>query len=127
MTSRGAPSQMEIRFSIDGRPKVLRTADITVALGLPMVLANSSAITERDGSLSRSRYHGRAYTLPPTTFPADAPRGPRTSDQPIPTSALCTAQGSYTRGSIQDIQGILVQSIRARHDLIATLRGEGPP
>ena len=42
MTSRGAPSEMEIRFSIDGRPGVLRAADITAALGLPVVLANST-------------------------------------------------------------------------------------
>ena len=42
MTSRGAPSQMEIRFSIDGRPGVLRVVDITAALGLPVVLANST-------------------------------------------------------------------------------------
>ena len=42
MTSRGVPSQMEIRFSIDGRPGVLRAADITDALGLPVVLANST-------------------------------------------------------------------------------------
>ena len=42
MTSRGAPSQMEIWFSIDGRPGVLRAADITAALGLPVVLANST-------------------------------------------------------------------------------------
>ena len=41
MTSRGAPSQMEIRFSIDGRPGLLRAADITTALGLPVVLVNS--------------------------------------------------------------------------------------
>ena len=40
MTSRGAPSQMEIRFSIDSRPGVLRAADITAALGLPVVLEN---------------------------------------------------------------------------------------
>ena len=41
MTSRGAPSQMEIRFSIDGRPGVLRVADIIATLGLPVVLENS--------------------------------------------------------------------------------------
>ena len=41
MTSQGAPSQMEIRFSIDCRPGVLRAVDITTALGLPVVLANS--------------------------------------------------------------------------------------
>ena len=42
MTSRGAFGQMQIQFSIDGRPGVLRVADITAALGLPVVLANST-------------------------------------------------------------------------------------
>ena len=42
MTSRGASGQMQIRFSIDGRPGVLRAADITAALGLPVVLTNST-------------------------------------------------------------------------------------
>ena len=42
MTSRGVPSPLEIQFSIDGRPEVLRTADITAALGLPVVLENST-------------------------------------------------------------------------------------
>ena len=42
MTSRGVPSPLEIRFSIDGRPGVLRAADIIAALGLPVVLVNST-------------------------------------------------------------------------------------
>ena len=42
MTSRGVPSPLEIRFSIDGHPKVLRAVDITAALGLPVVLENST-------------------------------------------------------------------------------------
>ena len=42
ITSRGVPSPLEIRFSIDGRPGVLRAADITAALGLPVVMANST-------------------------------------------------------------------------------------
>ena len=42
MTSRGVPSLLEIRFSIDSHPGVLRAADITAALGLPVVLANST-------------------------------------------------------------------------------------
>ena len=41
MTSRGVPSPLEIRFSIDGRPGVLRAADIITTLGLPVVLENS--------------------------------------------------------------------------------------
>ena len=40
MTSRGVPSPLELRFSIDGRPGVLRAADITAALCLPVELAN---------------------------------------------------------------------------------------
>ena len=42
MTSRGVPSPLELRFSIDGRPGVLRAADITAALGMPAALANSA-------------------------------------------------------------------------------------
>ena len=42
MTSRGVPSPLEIRFSIDGRPGVLRAVDITAALGFPILLANST-------------------------------------------------------------------------------------
>ena len=41
MTSRGAPSLLELRFSIEDRPGVLRAADISVALGLQAVQANS--------------------------------------------------------------------------------------
>ena len=41
MTSRGAPSSLELRFSIDDRPGVLRAADISAALGLPAEQANS--------------------------------------------------------------------------------------
>ena len=41
MTSRGAPSPLELRFSIDDRPGVLRAADISAALGLRTVQANA--------------------------------------------------------------------------------------
>ena len=41
MTSRGVPSPLELRFTIDGRQGVLRVADISAALGLPAELANS--------------------------------------------------------------------------------------
>ena len=34
MTSRGAPTPLELRFTIDDRPGVLRAADISAALGL---------------------------------------------------------------------------------------------
>ena len=41
MTSRGAPSPLELRFSIDDRTGVLRAVDISAALGLPPEQANS--------------------------------------------------------------------------------------
>ena len=42
MASRGLPSPLEIRFSIDGCSEVLRATDIIAALGLPVVLENST-------------------------------------------------------------------------------------
>ena len=42
MTSRGVSNQMQLHFSIDGRLGILRASDITVALGLSVVLANST-------------------------------------------------------------------------------------
>ena len=42
MTSRGVPSPLEIWFSIDGSPRVLRAVDITTPLSLPVVLLNST-------------------------------------------------------------------------------------
>ena len=41
MTSRGAPSLLELRFTIDDRPGVLRAADISAMLGLQIAQANS--------------------------------------------------------------------------------------
>ena len=46
MTSRGAPSPLELRFTIDDRPGVLRAADISAALGLQTVQANSGGYRE---------------------------------------------------------------------------------
>ena len=40
MTSRGVPSPLVLRFTIDDRPGVLRAADILATLGLPAQLAN---------------------------------------------------------------------------------------
>ena len=42
MTSRGVSNQMQLHFSIDGRPGIRRASDITAALGLLVVLANSA-------------------------------------------------------------------------------------
>ena len=40
MTSRGVPSPLELRFTIDDRPGVLRAVDVAAAVGLPAELAN---------------------------------------------------------------------------------------
>ena len=42
MTSRGVSDQLHLQFSINGRLGILRASDITAALGLPVVLANSA-------------------------------------------------------------------------------------
>ena len=42
MTSRGVSNQMKLHFIIDCRPGILRASNITAALGLPVVLANSA-------------------------------------------------------------------------------------
>ena len=46
MTSWGSPSPLELRFSIDDRSGVLRAADISAALGLQTVQANSRGYRE---------------------------------------------------------------------------------
>ena len=46
MTSRGVPSPLELRFTIDDRPGVLRTVDISAALGMPAELANFGGYRE---------------------------------------------------------------------------------
>ena len=46
MTSRGAPSPMELWFTIDDRPGVLIAADISAALGLQTVQAYSGGYRE---------------------------------------------------------------------------------
>ena len=42
MTSRGVSNPMQLQFSINGCPGLLQTSDITAALGLQVVLANST-------------------------------------------------------------------------------------
>ena len=109
MTSRGVPSRLELRFSIDGRPGVLQAADITAAMGLLAELENfedieigpsnhkerwsavSLEILQRDPYSSAGSFRHRCSLW--TTWL-------RTSLFPL--------QGSYTRGSVPDLRGILV-------------------
>ena len=54
MTSRGVSSPLELRFTIDDRPGVLRAADISATLGLPAELA-----IPEDIGIGHSRHRGR--------------------------------------------------------------------
>ena len=89
ITSRGVSDKMQLQFSIDGRPGVLRASDITTALGLPVVLANFADYRQwphpslremvRSLSLSLSRYSSRIYPFSKAASSVDAPHRPRTS------------------------------------------------
>ena len=80
MTSRGAPSPLELRFSIDDRPGVLRAADISAALGLQAGSAGqfwrlsrlASADSERDGPHSITRHYSWTRTIPEAAPASDA-------------------------------------------------------
>ena len=67
MTSRGAPSPLELRFTIDDRPRVLRAADISAALGLPAEQANSRGY--RDWPQPTQRKMVRCLLRDPTAGP----------------------------------------------------------
>ena len=67
MTSRGAPSPLELRFSIDDRPGVLRAADISAAFGLYVVPANSGGY--RDWPQPTQREMVRILTRDTTAGP----------------------------------------------------------
>ena len=67
MTSRGVPSPLELRFTIDGLQGVLRAADISAALGLPAELANSGGY--RDWPQPSQREMVRCLARDTTTGP----------------------------------------------------------
>ena len=70
MTSRGEPSPLELRFSIDDRPGVLRVVDISVALGLQALQANSGGYRDWPQLTQREmvRIHARDTTAGPVLF-----------------------------------------------------------
>ena len=113
MTSRRVPSPLELRFSVDGRQGVLRAADISAALGLPAELANSGGYRDWPQPSQREmvRCLARDTTVGPVLFHRKLPPQMLLLDQLVPTAALCSAQGSHTRGSVPDLRGILVQSL----------------
>ena len=70
MTSRGAPSPLELRFSIDDRPGVLRAADISAALGMQTVQANAEGYRDWPQPTQREmvRILARDTTAGPVLF-----------------------------------------------------------
>ena len=71
MISRGVPSLLELWFSIDGRPGVLQTVDITVSLGLLAALENSTGYRDWPQPSQREMVHclARDTTAGPILFP----------------------------------------------------------
>ena len=67
MTSRGAPSPLELQFTIDEIPGVLRAADISAALSLWTVQANAGGY--RDWPQSTQREMVRSLALDTTAGP----------------------------------------------------------
>ena len=63
MTSRGAPSPLELRFSIDDRPGWLRAADISAALDLPAEQANSGGYRDQPQPAQREMVPSSLETL----------------------------------------------------------------
>ena len=75
MTSRGAPSPLELRFTIDDRPGVLRAADISAALGLQIAQANSGGYRDWPHPTQREmvRSLARDTTAGPVLFRRQLP------------------------------------------------------
>ena len=92
MTSSGADGPLELQFSIDDHPGVLRATDISAALGLRIPPRNSEGY--------------RAWAHPPhremvRALVRDAIAGP----------ALCAEEGSDPGGALPDLGEILVQPL----------------
>ena len=70
MTSQGAPSPLELWFNIDDRPGVLRAADMSAALGLQIVQANSRGYRDWPQPTQREmvRILARDTTVGPVLF-----------------------------------------------------------
>ena len=102
MTSRGVPSPLEIRFSIDGRPRVLRAADITAALSLPVVLANSTDYRRWPQPSQREMVHclARDTTARPILFRRQLPPQMLLVDHVLWTSLFSLQHYVQRRGAI---------------------------
>ena len=102
MTSRGAPSPLELRFSIDDRPGVLRAADISAALGLRAVQANSGGCRDWPQPTQREmvRILARDTTAGPVLFRRQFPPQMLLIDHLLRTSLFPLQHYVQRRGAI---------------------------
>ena len=102
ITSRGVPSPLEHRFSIDDRPGVLRAADISAALGLPVEQANSGGYRDWPQPTQREmvRFLARDTTAGPVLFRRQLPPQMLLIDHLLRTSLFPLQHCVQRRGAI---------------------------
>ena len=102
MTSRGVPSPLEHRFSIDGHKGVLRAADISAALGFPAELANSGGYRDWPQPSQRKMVHclARDTTAGPVLFRRQLPPQMLLVDHLLRTSLFPLQHYVQLRGAI---------------------------
>ena len=102
MTSQGASSPLELRFSIDDRPGVLRAADISAALGLQTVQANSGGYRDWPQPTHREmvRILARDTTAGPVLFRRQLPPQMLLIDHLFRTSLFPLQHYVQRRGAI---------------------------
>ena len=102
MTSRGAPSPLELRFTIDDRPGVLRAADISAVLGLRTVQANAGGYRDWPQPTQREmvRSLARDTTAGPILFKRQLPPQMLLIDHLLRTSLFPLQHYVQRRGAI---------------------------
>ena len=114
MTSQGVFDQMQLRFSIDGRPGILQAADINAALGLLVVLANSTDYRQwpqpSPREIVRSLSRDTAVGVYPFVEIASLHRCSSRTTYFGPICSHFSIIYSTEEGSVSDIRGVLVQS-----------------
>ena len=102
MTSWGAVSPLELRFSVDDRPGELRAVDISAALGLPPEQANSGGYRDWPQSTQREmvRCLARDTTAGPVLFRRKLPPHMLLIDHLLRTSLFLLQHYIQRRGAI---------------------------
>ena len=102
MTSRGAPSLLELRFTIDDRPGVLRAADISAMLGLQIAQDNSGGYRDWPHPTQREmvRSLARDTTAGPILFRRQLPPQMLLIDHLLRTSLFPLQHYVQPRGAI---------------------------